>query len=88
MARIPFTTLSVDAFPALRMLISTPRWPSCRTIFVWKAAAIADRRYIAQVKGRTVHLFDRNHAQLVERPRSRIRANVVFFTPIFAVPKA
>ena len=34
-SRTPFTTSSVDAFPDFRMVISTPRWPSCRTMLVW-----------------------------------------------------
>ena len=34
MPRMPFTTSMVEAVPALRMLTSTPRRPSCRTTLV------------------------------------------------------
>ncbi len=33
--RISETTFSVEALPAFRTLISTPRWPSLRTALVW-----------------------------------------------------
>ena len=33
-SRMPLTTSIVEALPAFRMLTSTPRWPSCRTMLV------------------------------------------------------
>ena len=51
-----------------------------------KCRAVAYGGDIAQVNDRAVDLLDWDHAQLVKGARSRVRANVVFFSPDLCSP--
>ena len=78
MARMPLTTLIVEASPALMMLTSTPRRPFWRTILVCGAKAMLTVADVAQIDRRVADGLDRHVVQLLGCPRRAIDVDVIF----------
>ena len=72
------TMSSVEAAPLFRMVISTPRRPSMRTILRLRRRAVAHMRHIAHIDGGAVDLLDRQVVQFVDDAGAVVELHIIF----------